>query len=242
MSTAATASVGNATTRFAGGARVSSDRIAALSGLTFVALAVGQNIIRVATAAPNDARSVSIIAHFVDHREAELVLAATVVGGAFALALFVGHLWTRLARGAERGWAQAGIIGVMGIFAIFPLLVACEVALLVITGRPSAGPDAVETLWALHNAVFTVNLAALAVATLGLSAAALRGNLLPRAFRIIGPLAAGLLTLGALFGSQIAAGNAKPIFALSGLGYIGWLSVVAVISVQLLRAPQRDVA
>ena len=219
-----------------------SSRLAAASGLTFVGLAVVQNIIRAATAAPNDARSQSIVAHFVDHRDAELVLAATVVGGAFALALFVGHVWTRLTRGPERSWAQTGIIGVMGIFAIFPMLVACEMALLVITGRASPGPDAVETLWALHNAVFTVNLAALGVATLGLSVAALRSGLLPRPYRIIGPLAAGLLTLGAIFGSQIAAGNAKPMFALSGLGYLGWLSVVAVISVQLLRTDQRDVA
>ncbi len=241
MQTTATGPSGIATTRITGAARMRSDRLAALSGLIFVALAVGQNIVRAATAAPNDARSPSIVAHFVDHRDAELVLAATVVGGAFALALFVGHLWTRLARGAERSWAQTGIIGVIGIFAIFPLLVACEVALLVITGRPSAGSDAVETLWALHNAVFTVNMAALGVATLGLSVAAVRGNLLPRTFGVIGPLAACLLTLGALFGPQIAAGNAKPIFALSGLGYLGWLSVVAVMSVQLLRTPEGEV-
>ena len=153
--------------------------MAAASGLTFVGLALVQNIIRAVTAPANDARGTTIIAHFVDHRSAELVLAATVVAGAFALALFVGHLWTRLSGDGERGWAHTGIIGATGIFAIFPIVVACEVALLVITDRPSAGAESVEALWAMHNAVFTVNMAALAVATLGLTLAALHSGLLP---------------------------------------------------------------
>lgn len=230
------------TTKVAATARRRSNRLAAASGLTFVALAVGQNIVRAITAPANDARSTAIVAHFVDHRGAELALAATVVAGAFALALFVGHLWSQLSRDTGRSWAYTGIIGAMGIFAIFPILVACEVALLVVTDRPAAGVETVETLWALHNALFTVNMAALGVATLGLTLAALSSGLLPRPFRIIGPLGAALLALGALVGPQIAAGDAKPAFGLSGIGYLTWLSVVATISLRLLRTTDEDIA
>ena len=44
--------------------------------------------------------------------------------------------------------------------------------------------------------------------------------------------------MGALLGPQIAAGDFKPVFALSGFGYLVWLSAVATISIQLLRQPE----
>lgn len=153
-----------------------------------------------------------------------------------ALGVLLGAIWTRISAAAP-GWAHTGIIGAIGSFAIFPILVASEVALMTVAGRPGPDLTAVDVLWVLHNAIFAINSLALAVAVLGLSTAGVRAGAAPAAFAKVGPVGAALLVVGAIGAPLIARGEGQPLFALIGIGYLSWLILVASMSVRLTRRP-----
>ena len=98
-------------------------------------------------------------------------------------------MWSRLKDGASATFVRIGVLGATGILTLFAFTLALDVALTsyVHLGNPS--PDVVKGLWVLHNAVFTILLAALAIALFGLSQAAVAGRLIGTRWKAVGIVA-----------------------------------------------------
>jgi hypothetical protein len=210
-------------------------RIAGIGGLAFVVIVLGQNVVRGAVAPRADAAPAALIAAYADHRMTSRGLVGAFAISGVALALFVGGAWTRIAKDRANAWAQVFLLGAAGIFALFATMMGVEIALLVATDAPTPSPAVVETLWTLHNGIFGVLQLAIAVGVLGLSLGAVDRGLAHRAFRWIGPAAATLLVVGVVAAPDVAAGGAAPAMGLAGVGFLGWLAVMANTSLSLLR-------
>lgn len=210
-------------------------RIPAVGGLAFVALAAAQNIIRATLLPATGASPAQVVSSFDHHGLAVRTLIGAFVLAGVSLAVFLGGLWSRIGHGPARAWAQTGLVGAIGTFAIFPIVVSCEVALLVLVGTAAPDAGAIQTLWILHNALFVVNSVALAVAVVGLGIASAAAQLVPRPMATVGVVAAAALGMAVIAAPQIASGGAQPLFAAMGLGYLAWLALVVAAAIGLLR-------
>ncbi len=209
------------------------DRLAGVAGIVFVAGVLFQNIVHAAIEPAADASGATILSSLDGHRGLiEFVFALFVVEMA-ALLIFVGAVYRR-AIDAPSGWlARTGLLGVAGIVACFTATVAIEAAL---TGTQTltSAPHVVEGLWAVHMAFFTLNFTAIGVALFGLSLATAATGLVPRWFRIVGPIGAALLVIGAMpvvpavQGSMAGMGIALP-------GFVIWLAWMLFASAGILR-------
>jgi hypothetical protein len=106
--------------------------------------------------------------------------------------------------------------------------------------QPPARPDPalVRTLWALHSAVFTLNLVAIGAALLGLGRAATLAGLTPR---WMGPASAiGALLLAAAAAPAVAEVNGSRLLALGLLGFACWLVLLGTSSAALLTGARRS--
>jgi hypothetical protein len=228
-----TAPVTTAATRPAGDLRA---RAAGLAAFAFVGVVLAQNAIRGGSAPANGADADEVLAHYADERTVTAVLAATFVVGGAALATFLGGTMRRLVAGGRPGWAYTGLVGAAGVLAVFAVLVGTEGALHVVTGADAPSPAAVEALWALHGAVFSVLLLFIGVALLGLARAGVAAGVTPRAFDRLAPVGSALLAVGAAAGPAIAAGDATPLFGVAIAGFVVWLAFLATTGARLLRA------
>ncbi|MET0233337.1 MAG: hypothetical protein ABW224_01730 [Kibdelosporangium sp.] len=129
---------------------------------------------------------------------------ATVFGAAVVVAL-----WP-----AERGWALVGFAGILLQNAAFAIVIALRVAL-------TSNPDG--ALWALHDAVFTLNGTFLAIALTGLSIGGRQAGLIRPWHAVLG-LVAGALTFTSATLTPLVVGHQGP---LGLIGLVGWLLWVA---------------
>ena len=219
--------------------RVSGDisaKLAGFGGLAFAGIVLLQNIIRGGTSPANGASTADVLTHYTDHRAITFVLIATFVVSGAGLAIFLGGAMRRLMATDRRGWALTGFVGATGIMALFAVVVGAEEALSVVATHAQPNIGAIEALWALHNSVFTVLDLFIAAALLGLSRAGIAAGITPRAFRRLGPVGSALLLVGSFAGPSIAAGDAMPLFGLTGIGFLIWLSFLAVTGTRLVRS------
>lgn len=203
-----------------------------VAGFAFVASVVVQNILRGAAPA-NDAAPGKIIADYTDHRSVHLVLAALFAVGATALPMFVASLWARLRDGRGSTFVRMGVLGTAGILTLFASTLALDVALTAYVHMGDAAPDVVQGLWVLHNAVFTMLLASLSVATFGLCQAAVAGGLIGRRWKLLGVVAPLALITPVAFAPVVAEGS--PVVALGVLGFAGWVAFLIRASYALVR-------
>lgn len=210
-------------------------RLAGAGALTFAGIVVLQNLIRGASAPPNDATTAEVVAKYGDHRSITFVLVAMFVVSGLGLVTFLGGAARRFLSGGRPGWASTGLVGAVGILGLFSVTLACEQALSVLASASHPDASAVAAVWALHNCVFTVLLLMIAVALLGLSRAGVAAGITPRVFEKLGPIGAATLVLGCLAGPSIAKGGAMPIFGLSLLGFVTWLAFLAATGIRLVR-------
>lgn len=215
---------------------ISAARIAGISGLLFVALVIGQNIIRLAIAPANDAPVASIVDHYQNDRGLYAALGTSFAASGLALAMFIAGITSRSASEEDRAWSTLGLIGGAGVMALFSAMVACEFALLVATDRAEVSSGAVETLWTLHNSLFAVLNTMIAIALLGVGRAATRSSLVPSWLARLVPAGSALLLVGTLAGPQLAAGELQPLMGIAVLGFVIWLAVVATSGANMLRA------
>jgi hypothetical protein len=211
------------------------NRLGALGGLAFVVIVVAQNVGRFAIAPANGASAAEIIDSLAKHRALYEAMGGSLAVSGVALALFLGAAWNRLAAGEARPWAQLGFLGGAGIFAVFPLMIAAQFALLAVSRGSAPDAGAVTALWALHNGIFAVLDLSIAIATVGFSLAAVRAKLVPSPFAWLGPIAGLFLIVGVAAGAPITAGDAQPLMGLAGLGFIGWLALLVCCSVGMWR-------
>ncbi len=215
-----------------------STRAAGWGALTFAVVVIAQNVIRGATAPGNGASAAKVLSHYSGDWAISIVLATTYVVSGIGLAVFLGGVTRQLLAGSRPGWAITGLVGALGIFTVFALVVAAEQALSVAAHMTSPDLGAIQALWALHNSIFTVLDLSIALALLGLSRAAIAAGMTPKPFTWLAPIGAFMLVVGTIAGPAIAAGHTMALFGVAGLGFLTWLAFLITTGARLIRATQ----
>ena len=210
------------------------DRLAGAGGLVFAATLVADNLIR-ASAPGFDAAPAQVSAYFLDHRAAALVPLGLFPLGLLALFPFAAGLWAR-ARQESRWWASAGVLGAATIAALFAIVNITEIVLTAKAAQLASSPAVVQALWTLRAAAFGLDLAAIAVALIGLSRAAAAMRLIPSWLALTAWPGAVCLLTAATFTVALADGG--PWLAVGLAGFIVWVVFVITASVSLLRGRQ----
>ncbi len=129
-------------------------------------------------------------------------------------------------------WALAGFAGLILQNATFTGVLAIRLALASTAGEGAA------VLWALHDALFTLNGTFLATAMLGLSVAGLRAGLIRPWHGALGLFAAALQFTSALLTPLIIGGGPLGLLGLAGwLMWVGWIATYGIV---LIRLPEGE--
>ena len=210
-------------------------RVAGAGAITFATVVIAQNLIRGGSAPGNGASSTEVLTHYADHRAIIFVLVGTYVLSGVGLAVFLGGAMPRLLASSRRGWALTGLVGATCVMALFAVVVGAEQALTVVAHQDHPDIGAIEAVWALHNSAFTILDFSIAAALLGLSRAGIADGMTPSVFARLAPVGAGLLLVGTLAGPAIAVGDAMPLFGVTAIGFLVWLSFLITTGLRLMR-------
>jgi hypothetical protein len=221
-------------------APAASGRMAGAAGLIFAATLVADNLIR-ASAPGQGASPAQVTAYFADHRVAALVPLGLFAAAAPAFFAFVAAFWARATAEHTRWWAGTGALGAAFIAAMFGVLTITEIVLTAKAGSLAASPAVTQALWAVHGAAFGLDMAAIAVALLGLSRAAAAMRLIPSWLALAAWPAAAVLLTASVF--TVALVNGGPWVAVGTAGFVVWLVFVVIASISLVRGrPVRETA
>ena len=209
--------------------------LAGAGGLLFLVLVAVQNLLKAATN-PSDTASAAQILRFA-HDQAWSVdlLVVTYVIGFPALFLYAGGLTRRceqLAPAAEI-WGRLGRSSVGVIAVLFGLVNVLQVVLVASRGDLAGDPALVRILWTTHNAVFTLNLLAVAGALLGLGRAAMLAGLVPRWMGPVSAIGSALLAIAAA--PAVAEVQGSNLLIVGLVGFLCWLLLLALSGIRLVR-------
>jgi hypothetical protein len=210
-------------------------RLAGAGGLVFAAILVADNLIR-AGAPGFDAAPAQVSAYFLDHRAAALVPLGLFPAGLLAFFPFAAGVWARARHEDSRWWAGVGVLGAAAITALFAIVNITEIVLTAKAAQLASSPAVVQALWTLRAAAFGLDMAAIAVALIGLSRAAAAMRLIPAWLALAAWPAAACLLTAATFTVALADGG--PWLAVALPGFIVWVVFVITASVALLRERQ----
>jgi len=211
------------------------DRLAGAGGLIFVGTLVVQNVLR-ANAPGFDATPAEVATYFGRAGAAVLVPLGLFPVEMLAVFLFVGAIWTRADRDDNRWWASVGALGAASIAALFAIVNISEIVLTSKAEQLATAPAVIQSLWTLHAAAFGLDLAAIAVALIGLSRAARSIALIPRWIAVAALPGAACLLTASVFTIALTQGGAGLLLGL--VGFSVWLVFVATASISLLRGRQ----
>lgn len=217
------------------GKTVTLDRLAGTGGLIFAATLIVQNLIR-AKVPGFDAAPAQVTAYFLHHHTAALVPLGLFPVGMLGLFPFVAGIWARASQEESQWWATVGTLGAATIAALFAIVNITEIVLTAKAQQLAASPATVQALWTLHAAAFGLDLAAIAVALIGLSRAAASMRLIPAWVAVAALPGAACLLIAAVF--TVALANGGPWVVLGLAGFIVWIVFVVTASVSLLRRRQ----
>jgi len=208
------------------------DSLAAIGGLVFAAALLAQNIIR-ASGPGFDAAPGQVVDYFLHHRAAALVPLGMFPVEMIALFAFVAGVWTKADSEQGKWWASMGALGTATIAALFAFVNIIEIVLTAKAGQLASSPTVVQALWAVRGAAFGLDLAAIAVALIGLSHAAASRQVAPAWLTIAAWPASAALLVAATF--TVALTNGGPWIAVGLAGFIVWLTFLITASLSLLR-------
>jgi len=200
--------------------------------MVFAAALLLQNLIR-ASGPGFGATPAHVTDYFLHHRAAALLPLGMFPVEMAALFAFVAAMWARADREDSRWQAGVGAMGVAAIAALFAIVTIAEIALTAKAGQLASSPAVVQALWAVHGAAFGLDLAAIAVALIGLSHAAVSMQLVPAWITIAAWPGSACLIAAATF--TVALTNGGPWIAVGLAGFIVWFIFVITASVSLLR-------
>ncbi|MGA5895386.1 DUF4386 family protein [Streptomyces venetus] len=222
-------------------AAMSFDRISGLSALGFAALIVAGNVVLVPAGLPRTGAGIEEVDRFFRAHGGLVGLGSAVTPAAWVLATLFGAgavraLW-RSERDRGEAWALLGFAGLVLQNAVFTAVIAIRLAL-ASTAADGAGADV--GLWALHDALFTLNGTFLALALAGLSVGGLRAGLIRRWHGRWGLVSASLL-MGSAVLTPLVMDHAGPLGLLGLAGWLMWVVWLVVYGLVLMRrapAPQ----
>ncbi|MFI0977383.1 2-oxoglutarate/malate transporter [Streptomyces sp. NPDC021093] len=195
-------------------------RIGGMAALGFAAMITLSNAIMVPAGLPlTGAGPGEVTAFFATQGTAVGIGSALAPGGWILATLFGAGALVALRRSErDRGdaWSLLGLAGLVLQNVTFAGVVATRLAL---TSTAPHDPSATVGLWALHDAVFTLNGTFLALALVGLSVGGLRAGLIRPWHGTLGLLAAVLQFSSATLAHWVVDDDG----ALALLGLAGWL-------------------
>jgi hypothetical protein len=207
-------------------------RLAGAGGLVFAGALVAQNLIR-ASGPGFGAAPAQVTAYFLHHRTAAIVPLGMFPVEMIALFAFVAAVRTSADSESGRWQASMGTLGAASIAALFAIVNITEIALTAKARSLAASPAVVQALWAVHAAAFGLDMAAIAVALLGLTYAAASVRLIPGWLTVAAWPGAACLFIAAMF--TVALANGAPLVGVSLIGFIIWLVFLVTASIRLLR-------
>jgi hypothetical protein len=214
-------------------------RWAGPAGFTFTVSVLAQNVYsQAARIEPkSDSSGAQIIAWFADKASANGVLAGWVAVNMIILGLFLAAAHSRFQGGAA-GWSRLGQVGGTSLIALFPLVNVPLIVLAVSGDQLADSPHLALALWQMHLALYAYSGVALGLTVLGIGMAAVTAGHAPGWCRPLTVIGALLLSLVAILVQPTA--DAAPTMLLGVAGFLVWLVVLTVISVNLQRQAPRE--
>jgi hypothetical protein len=212
-------------------------RVAGIAGIAFAALIVLANIPLLFAGLPTTGTETSEVIDFFGANDAALGWSSAFGPTIWVLATVFGAgvvaaLWPSERERAE-AWSLAGFAGILLQNVTITGVIATRLAL----GR-TAGEDAsaATALWALHDALFTLNGTFLALALTGLSIGGLRSGLIGSWLGRAGLVAAALQFASATLAPLIIE-RESPLGLIGLAGWLIWVGWLISYGVTLLRLP-----
>ncbi|WP_405162159.1 hypothetical protein OG203_38565 [Nocardia sp. NBC_01499] len=210
-------------------------RVGGLACLGFALIIVGANLILEPAGMPLVGADIGEVDTFFTTQAgfADLSSACTpaawvcvIVFGAAAVAT----IWPR-ERPLGSAWSLVGFAGLLLQNGTFVGVIALRLALSATTDHT---PAATAGLWAMHNALFTLNGTFLATAMLGLSVGGLRTGVIRRWHAILGfTAAAGQFTSATI--APLVIDHTSPLALLSLVSWLLWVAWLVAYGITLLR-------
>ena len=212
---------------------MSSRRFGGFAGLAFISTVLPVNIILGSSGLPQAGASRSeVLAYFADHSVTVAVATALATVAWMALPMFAAGVVAAV-RGHERvsgdSWSLVGLAGTVMQNAIFAGVVAIQATV----GIAAVSDDVAWGLWQVHNALFTLNTASLAIVLVSISIGGHRAGLLAGWTHKVGLTSASLLAANAALTGVTLDGHPAGLIGLAG--FLMWLVWIASVSVALLR-------
>jgi hypothetical protein len=214
---------------------LTSRRIGGFAGLLFLGTVLPVNLILGSAGMPQAGADRADVLEFFGNSSGAVDLGSALAPIAWiTLVLFAAGVHAAIRpheHASGDSWSLAGLGGVVMQCAIFPGVVATQVAL----NTGTLSDDAAWALWLLHNALFTLNVMALAIVLVSFTIGGWRAGLVTRWHRVVGLVAAAALAATAILTPLSVDGS--PVMLLGLLGFLLWLVWIGAMSRQLLRAP-----
>jgi hypothetical protein len=207
-------------------------RVGGLAGLCFAVAVVLPNAVLVPAGLPHTGADPGQVTAFFAESGDVVGVASMLAPVAWVLAVLFGAAAVTALRASDTArsepWALAGFAGLVLQNATFTGVVAIKVAL------ASTAGEGATVLWALHDALFTLNGTFLATAMLGLSVAGLRAGLIRPSHGVLGFGAAALQFTSAVL-TPLIIDDGGPLGLLGLAGWLLWVVWIAGYGIVLIR-------
>ncbi|WP_345124550.1 DUF4386 family protein [Dactylosporangium darangshiense] len=208
------------------------------AALCFFVLVLFQNVLRgiLGPTAKASTSDISVLLH--EHAWSVHLMVATYLVGFPALLWFSTNIgpWCERRNPAAAAWARLGAASAIVVAVLFGIINVVQLTMVAARDQLSADPTLAGLLWTFHNGVFTVNMAGVGLALLGLGRAAVLARLVPRWLSPVMTLGAVLLLVAAV--PAVAVTTGSPWIGLGYAGFVVWLLFLAMAGVALLRGPR----
>lgn len=208
----------------------SGHRFGGLAGVGFATLIVLGNVVLVPAGLPTPGTAPGEAVEFFGANAGVVGAVTALAPLTWALATLFGATAVAVLWRVEPVWALVGFAGILLQNGTFAGVMALRLALST-TDDPTGTPG----LWALHDALFTLNGTFLALALVGLSVAGRRAGLIRPWHGRLGLVAAGLLFASAS-GTAPVIDHSGPLGLLGLTGWLLWVVWIACYGVVLMRA------
>ena len=211
-------------------------KVSGPAGVAFAVVIVLPNAVLLPAGLPRTGADPGEVAVFLATAGEAVGIASTLGPVAWVLAVLFGAGAVAALRTypGNEPWALAGFAGLILQNATFTGVVAIRSAL------ASTAGEGATVLWALHDALFTLNGTFLATAMLGLSVAGLRAGIVRPWHGALGLLAAALQFTSALL-TPLIIGDGGTLGLLGLVGWLMWVGWIATYGIVLARLPgQQD--
>lgn len=205
-------------------------RLGGLAGVGFATMIVLCNVILVPAGLPTTGTDTAAVVEFFGTAGGAVGAASALTPLTWALATLFGATAVAALWRAEPAWSLVGFAGILLQNGTFAGVMAIRLAL-----STTADHTATPGLWALHDALFTLNGTFLALALTGLSVAGRRAGLIRPWHGRLGLVAATLLFTSATL-APLMIDHSGPLGLLGLAGWVLWVGWIACYGVVLTRA------